>query len=511
MGNACSPNGDCFHSKYRLGDLLGKGSQGKVYLCMNRATNEKHAVKIIDRSVKTAWSTYRREVELCAACDSGGHTVRVIDHFTDAANCYVIMDRYVCHLRKALKWVSKDGAFGAPSSLDETAVRNIMRQATIALAHLHELEIVHRDVKAQNFLSDRLDLRTDCTVVLGDFGLARRLENGHVLHAQVGTRKYWPVEMYDKHYWNAVDVFALGVLLFLASTGTYPYPNEENVRQRDIFSEEGVISPMLSDSACDFMRQCLEKNPAKRMTAAALLQHRFFDAFKNADTKDEATTLGECKNQHEIDDSPSDTTFMEGASSPSFSPVRGCGEIDGMVGHASRSMPPEIPIEQFIAANKAAYRTSPVFPVTSKKDSVSSSGEARIAHEEMAGESSEFERHDSDNSFTVGGSSPSVAGVVRPCREAPLISSVRRSTAPAAHVSQLRDRANAPVTRISHSIRPSIAANFAADEDCIAACDDVQTWRMPHEIEVADAYFPKDFDEGQHNYDEDAELWHFYS
>mmetsp|Transcript_130563 Transcript_130563/g.325765 ORF Transcript_130563/g.325765 Transcript_130563/m.325765 type:complete len:552 (-) Transcript_130563:403-2058(-) len=273
MGGVCSVNGETFQSRYRLGDLLGKGSQGKVYSCLDRQSGCKCAVKVLDRSSKTAWATYRREVDLCRACDSSRNVIRVIDEFSDTSYCYVVMEKFSGHLRKGLKWVAKENGNGVVPGLSNSSMRHILHQSATAISHLHSLEIVHRDVKAQNFLIDRMDLRDEnCVVVLSDFGLARRLEPGHVLSAQVGTRKYWPPELYEKKYWNVVDVFALGVLLYLASSGIYPYPDEEASRTRDIFAES-AIPECLTEEAREFMRLTLEKDPNKRPCAADILNH----------------------------------------------------------------------------------------------------------------------------------------------------------------------------------------------------------------------------------------------
>lgn len=266
-----------------MGDMLGKGSQGKVHLCVDKETGQQCAVKIIDRSARTAWATYRREVDLCKAAAEVPNVVRVLDEFVDSCYCYVVMEKYTAHLRKGLKHTSKES--GGGMCLEYQALRRIVQQALAAISHLHQLEIVHRDVKAQNFLTDRLNLKDEQTyIVLSDFGLARRLQAGHVLSAQVGTRKYWPPDIYNKKYWHVVDVFAIGVLMFLASSGTYPYADEPTAKTRDIFAE-GAVPEGMHPEAVEFMRVCLEKEPAKRPSALELLAHPYVADFEEGSTR----------------------------------------------------------------------------------------------------------------------------------------------------------------------------------------------------------------------------------
>merc|ERR1740117_1386330 len=107
---------------------------------------------------------------------------------------------------------------GMLAAIGEDGLKRVLRQALSGTLHLHRSNIVHRDVKAHNLLTDLLDLGDpECRVVLADFGLARRLELGRHLTAQVGTRKYWAPELYERKYTHNVDCFALGVVMFLAA------------------------------------------------------------------------------------------------------------------------------------------------------------------------------------------------------------------------------------------------------------------------------------------------------
>mmetsp|Transcript_126476 Transcript_126476/g.369530 ORF Transcript_126476/g.369530 Transcript_126476/m.369530 type:complete len:451 (-) Transcript_126476:376-1728(-) len=269
MGNTGSLNEESFHAHYTLGKQLGKGAQGRVHACLHNVTGGSFAVKLIDRSVKTSWTTYRREVELCkSACSH--NVVGVLADFVDNDHCYIVMERFEGHLRKGLKWVAKEAAGRPAAGLSDDALRCLMRQVLKGVQHLHACDIVHRDVKSHNVFIDRLDV-TDprCRVVVGDLGLARRLEQGRFLCAQVGTRKYWAPELYDKKYSHNVDVFACGVLLFLMVCSQYPYFDEQQTRHRDVFAE-GLLPSGLSPCTSGFLRLLLQKDPARRPSAAGL-------------------------------------------------------------------------------------------------------------------------------------------------------------------------------------------------------------------------------------------------
>uniref|UniRef100_A0A7S4RYG1 Protein kinase domain-containing protein n=1 Tax=Alexandrium monilatum TaxID=311494 RepID=A0A7S4RYG1_9DINO len=271
MGNASSVDEESFHSRYSLGKQLGKGAQGRVHVCFHKPSNVSYAVKMIDRTVKTSWTTYRREVELCrSACSE--NVVSVFADFADSDYCYIVMERFEGHLRKGLKWVAREEA-GRAGGLGDGSLCHVVCQVLQGIRHLHGCGIVHRDVKSHNVFIDRIDVRDPrCRVVLGDLGLARRLERGRFLCAQVGTRKYWAPELYDKRYSHVVDVFALGVLFFLMVSSQYPFFDEQQTRQRDVFAER-LLPGSLSPSALGVLRTMLEKDPSRRPPAAELAAH----------------------------------------------------------------------------------------------------------------------------------------------------------------------------------------------------------------------------------------------
>jgi len=278
MGNSTNVEAKSFHDKYVLEHQIGNGSQGKVHLCVEKETKQTYAVKVSDRSSRSE-ETYKREVELCQACDNSSSSstsvIRVLEEFVDNSHCYVVMELFQAHLRKGLKWVASEMGQAA-ADLGDAALKNLVRQVSGAIAHMHTCAVVHRDVKAHNLLVDRMDLRdTSCRIVLADLGLARRLEPGRVLSAQVGTRKYWAPEMYDRRYWHAVDVFALGVTFFLTASCAYPFYDETQTRKRDVVAE-GAVPRSLDPKALHFLTQVLQKDPTLRPASSQLVEHPWF-------------------------------------------------------------------------------------------------------------------------------------------------------------------------------------------------------------------------------------------
>ena len=88
----------------------------------------------------------------------------------------------------------------------------------IALEHIHSKRVVHRDIKPENVFID-----VDGHVVLGDFGLARKLGAGQDTissNEMFGTPAYTPPEVFGgRPYGREVDIWAFGVMLYELITG----------------------------------------------------------------------------------------------------------------------------------------------------------------------------------------------------------------------------------------------------------------------------------------------------
>eukprot|EP00929_Paragymnodinium_shiwhaense_P119444 TRINITY_DN91341_c0_g1_i1.p1 TRINITY_DN91341_c0_g1~~TRINITY_DN91341_c0_g1_i1.p1 ORF type:complete len:624 (-),score=70.14 TRINITY_DN91341_c0_g1_i1:5-1822(-) len=108
----------------------------------------------------------------------------------------------------------------------------IAREAASALAYMHAMLVVHRDVKSQNVL---LTPGQRPTAKLCDFGLARmKSELGTGTMQWAGTPSYMAPELFAKMRYNeAVDVFAMGVMLWEVVSLELPHANLEPA---DIYS-----------------------------------------------------------------------------------------------------------------------------------------------------------------------------------------------------------------------------------------------------------------------------------
>ncbi|MFE2111336.1 serine/threonine-protein kinase [Kitasatospora sp. NPDC059463] len=248
--------------EYRLLRQLGAGGMGRVYLGRSPG-GRTVAVKVVRRDLAgDAEFRARFRHEVAAARRVGGTwTPPVLDADTEGGQPWVATG-YVAG--PALTTAVRD--FGP---LPEPAVRTLGVGLAGALAHVHGLGLVHRDVKPSNVL-----LTLDGPRLI-DFGIARALDATSALtrSGQVfGSPGFMsPEQANGLPAGPAGDVFSLGAVLAYAATGTMPFGSGVSapVLLYRVLHEEPDLAG-LAGPLYPLVRDCLAKDPAARPTPALL-------------------------------------------------------------------------------------------------------------------------------------------------------------------------------------------------------------------------------------------------
>lgn len=114
----------------------------------------------------------------------------------------------------------------AKSKLSEDEARKLFKQLFHGIKYLHERNIVHRDIKPENILLTDKDLH----VKLADFGLAKIIGEESFTTTLCGTPSYVAPEILadskQRKYTKAVDIWSLGVVLYICLCGFPPFSDE---------------------------------------------------------------------------------------------------------------------------------------------------------------------------------------------------------------------------------------------------------------------------------------------
>ncbi|KAL8709112.1 MAG: hypothetical protein Q9220_006133 [cf. Caloplaca sp. 1 TL-2023] len=153
-------------------------------------------------------------------------------------------------------------------------VQRIFTQLVGAVAYVHNLSCVHRDLKLENILLDK-----NGNVKLCDFGFTREYE-GKMSYLQTfcGTVCYSAPEMLkgEKYAGEKVDVWSLGIILFALLTGELPFDDDDElVTKHKILTTEPKYPESMPADAKALIGQLLSKRPLHRPTLSDILMNSF--------------------------------------------------------------------------------------------------------------------------------------------------------------------------------------------------------------------------------------------
>ncbi|KAL2757410.1 hypothetical protein ACRALDRAFT_1079645 [Sodiomyces alcalophilus JCM 7366] len=266
---------------YRLDELIGKGSFGRVYKAVAVKTKMPVAVKIIDIELSDTANpklsdTFRDILaEVNALKLLSESAAKNINHVIDALPVGQSM------------WMITEYCAGgsvatlmrptAPGGLQEKWIIPILREVAEAIFWVHRQGIIHRDIKCANVL-----VTESGSVQLCDFGVAGIIETQFDKRTTfIGTPNWMAPELFDqdKSYGTEVDIWAFGSLVYEIASGLPPYA----MAGLDIYqlgNQLKVNAPRLhgdqySDQLRSLVAYCLEEDPRQRPNIEQVQAHPY--------------------------------------------------------------------------------------------------------------------------------------------------------------------------------------------------------------------------------------------
>ncbi|KAL3043910.1 hypothetical protein OYC64_003707 [Pagothenia borchgrevinki] len=279
---------------YEIGRAVGDGNFAVVRECRRRDNGQILAVKIVERS-KLIGREHMMQNEL-SLLGSLRHPriVRLFAHHHTHTHSYLLME--MVSGGDLFEAISERGTF--PES--ETGL--MVSDVSGALNYIHCKSIVHRDLKPENLLIERVASGI-CRLKLGDFGLAMVVTEP--VFTICGTPTYVAPEILcETGYGVAVDVWALGVILYVLLCGFPPFRSRDR-DQEELFQliKQGQLHFLppywdpISEEAKGLVRALLQPDPAVRLTAEQTLLHPWVKAMASG-----------CRQRSLIDKTQRDTT-----------------------------------------------------------------------------------------------------------------------------------------------------------------------------------------------------------
>ncbi|KAF9436226.1 hypothetical protein BGZ76_004514 [Entomortierella beljakovae] len=179
----------------------------------------------------------------------------------------------------------------------EVETRHIFKQILEGVKYLHDNGIVHRDLKPENILvMDKEAL----TVKISDFGMAKMIGEHVFVNTICGTPSYVAPEIIrNAGYGKAVDMWSLGVVLYVCLCGFPPFSDDlapPKLRIQVLQSMYTFPSPFwddVSDEAVDFVQGLLAQNAEDRLSIDDALEHVWMTLEDDEGTMPEESRTGD--------------------------------------------------------------------------------------------------------------------------------------------------------------------------------------------------------------------------
>ncbi|CAO3693526.1 unnamed protein product [Rhizopus microsporus] len=250
---------------YRNMIKIGQGATGGVYIAQSVDTNMSVAIKQMNLAQQLRKEVIINEILVMREAQHK-NIVNYIDSFLITNELWVVME------------YMEGGSLTdivTTSMMTESQIATVCRETLEGIHHLHQLGIIHRDIKSDNVL-----LGLNGQVKLTDFGFCARLNDSETRTTMVGT-PYWmaPEVVTRKEYGPKIDIWSLGIMTIEMIEGEPPYLHENPLRALYLIATNGTPSLQhpdeLSDTLKDFLKQSLTVDSKGRPDANALLSHPF--------------------------------------------------------------------------------------------------------------------------------------------------------------------------------------------------------------------------------------------
>lgn len=252
---------------YIIKQTIGKGTFSKVKLGINKTTNQKVAIKILEKCKIVEKDDLERIVREMSIITELNHqnVIKVFEMYETSENFLIIME--YCEGGELFNYIVEH------QRLSEEETAYFFYQLINGIEYIHSQKIVHRDLKPENLLLDSNNI-----LKIIDFGLSNYY-NGTYLSTPCGSPCYASPEMVGGNTYNGfyIDVWSTGIILFAMMCGYLPFEDPDNeVLFKKILECKLHYPSHLSPLAKDIMKKILVTDPEKRIKIEEIKQHKFY-------------------------------------------------------------------------------------------------------------------------------------------------------------------------------------------------------------------------------------------
>jgi NIMA (never in mitosis gene a)-related kinase len=261
-----------YTTQLRAVRVLAKGSFGVATLMRHEGSGElvvRKSVSLIGLSERARKQAFR-EVQVLRQCCREVHpfVCRFVTATMKGDELHIYLE--YCEGGDLATFIKQRGV----EYLSEEAVIDIFAQICLAVKHIHDQRVLHRDIKAQNVF-----LRADGSVCLGDFGISRLLaDTGAMAMTILGTPLSLAPELCEgRAYDNKTDCWALGCLLHQLCALHHPFaaPNMKSLVAKILAGDRRRLPDRYTPKVQELVDALLDRQPSRRPSINEILRIPF--------------------------------------------------------------------------------------------------------------------------------------------------------------------------------------------------------------------------------------------
>jgi len=259
---------------YRFREVLGGGHFGTVRVAykIGVVPVKFFAVKSIPKKNFTEknLSKLLKEVEIMSNLQHP-NIIQLFETYHDKLYFHIVME--LCEGKDLYEKIKEEGFIKEPNAI------KYMFQLLNAISYCHFKGICHRDLKPENILLETREEEGEIKLI--DFGSSRVYPPIEKMHSLAGTPYYISPQVLAGHYDEKCDIWSIGAITFTMLCGEPPFYGEnKNEIFQKIIKEELIFRnekwKNISPDAIDFIKKCMVRNPADRLSAIQALNHPWF-------------------------------------------------------------------------------------------------------------------------------------------------------------------------------------------------------------------------------------------
>ncbi|CAD8168002.1 unnamed protein product [Paramecium octaurelia] len=267
-----------FHHMFKVFKKIGKGNFASVYLAERVEDGQQMAIKAFSKNAVYAEENGKEglinEITIMRELDHP-NIMKLYEVYETQNSLYMGLE--------LLQGGQLYDIIKKKVILTNKQIQSIMKGLLDGLAHMHSKNIMHRDLKLENILfKEQNDINS---VVIADFGLATFVNLPVYLYCRCGTPGFVAPEVINitdmsTTYDSVCDIYSLGLVFHILLTGKPGFPGRSynTIVQQNKDAKVNFKSPVFDvvpPQAFELLKQMLEPNPKKRITAKQAMEFEF--------------------------------------------------------------------------------------------------------------------------------------------------------------------------------------------------------------------------------------------